>query len=538
MKQEFKYIAILIVLASVLYLFGLGSMPLTDPDETFYAQTAKEMVNSDEWITPTIFGKPQFEKPILYYWLIEISYKMFGINEFAARFPSAVFGIIGIMGIYLLGRLIFSPFCGFLAGLIMATSGEYLVLARGCVTDMVLTVFILLCITFFLYGWQKEDKRYYFLSAISAALAVLTKGPIGLFLPGLVILIYLMPKKRWMGVPRRIPVFWCFLTFFAVALPWYLLAAKAHGATFISEFFGFQNVTRFLVPEHRIGSSPLFYPPVILAGMLPWTLFLIFGTWQFYKKNDFESKVPGYKLFLTAWFMVVFIFFTVSRTKLVTYIFPLFPVLAFFPAKLWERYIESKRADSRLNLVMDWSFYVTTFISIVGFVAGIIVIRMRYGNLIWALIPASIIFVIMMGTAIFYNRKNHLTKSFMMVVAAFIVAALVASKWIAPTIGMLESDKTLVQTLNLMAKPGEPVAGEDDSRRGIAFYSDRVDIVDVHPYNNLIEFVSRPGRVWAILRTKHYRQLKEQMPDMPFEEIATSGKDVLITNKPIGRNAN
>ena len=101
--NNFKFLAALVLIASVLFLVGLGGMDLSDPDETFYAETAREMLEDGEWLTPKIFDKPQFEKPPLYYWLIIFSYKIFGVNEFAARFPSALFGIFGVIGVFYLG---------------------------------------------------------------------------------------------------------------------------------------------------------------------------------------------------------------------------------------------------------------------------------------------------------------------------------------------------------------------------------------------------------------------------------------------------
>ncbi|MBU1083537.1 MAG: glycosyltransferase family 39 protein, partial [Candidatus Omnitrophica bacterium] len=151
--KDHKYLLILIAVASFLFFFKVGDMALTDPDETFYAQTAKEMLAADEWTTPLIFGQPQFEKPIFYYWLILISYKLFGVSEFSARLPSVVFGILGILGVYSLGRLMFSKLCGFISGLITATCVEYVMVSRGCVTDMVLTTAVLFCLLFFLLGW-------------------------------------------------------------------------------------------------------------------------------------------------------------------------------------------------------------------------------------------------------------------------------------------------------------------------------------------------------------------------------------------------
>ena len=105
-----------------MFFFGLGKMALTDPDETFYAQTAKEMLQSGQWGTPLIFGQPQFEKPVLYYLLVRLSYMAFGINEFSARFPSAIFGVLGVLGVYLLGGVLFSRRSGFFSAFIMTAS--------------------------------------------------------------------------------------------------------------------------------------------------------------------------------------------------------------------------------------------------------------------------------------------------------------------------------------------------------------------------------------------------------------------------------
>lgn len=105
-EKPVLFLLILTFLCGYLFFLGSGRMALTDPDETFYAQTAKEMVVRHEWATPYLYGKPQFEKPIMFYWLVEASYGIFGVNEFAARFPSAVFGLLGVIAMYFLGALL------------------------------------------------------------------------------------------------------------------------------------------------------------------------------------------------------------------------------------------------------------------------------------------------------------------------------------------------------------------------------------------------------------------------------------------------
>jgi len=140
--------------------------------------------------------EPQFEKPILFYWLIEISYKIFGINEFAVRFPCALFGFLGLVGIYLLGRILFNNRAGVFSAVVLATSLEYLILSIGCVTDMTLFTLFLFGILFFFYGQIKKKDYFYLLSSAAFALATLTKGPIGLLLPASIIVLYLALTKK------------------------------------------------------------------------------------------------------------------------------------------------------------------------------------------------------------------------------------------------------------------------------------------------------------------------------------------------------
>ena len=122
-------IILLAILSYFLFFYGVGEMALTDPDETFYAQTAKEMLDRNEWSTPYLYGKPQFEKPVFFYMIVELSYRVFGVNEFAARLPSAVFAFLGLVALYLLGSVLFNRRVGFLAALILGASIEYMIWA-------------------------------------------------------------------------------------------------------------------------------------------------------------------------------------------------------------------------------------------------------------------------------------------------------------------------------------------------------------------------------------------------------------------------
>ncbi|MBU0571043.1 MAG: glycosyltransferase family 39 protein [Candidatus Omnitrophica bacterium] len=525
-----RHITILLLISLFLFLFGLGNMALTDPDETFYAQTAKEMASSGEWVTPVIFGQPQFEKPILYYWLIEISYKFFGINEFSARLPSALFGIAGILGIYFIARLIFSPLCGLLSGFAMASCVQYIILSRGCVTDMVLTVLILFSFLFFLYGFSGRWKGWYLVSAAMCALAVLTKGPIGLFVPGVVIMGYLASGGRWKQL-KKIPVFWSIAIFLIVCMPWYILITKIHGSGFINEFFGFRNMTRFLEAEHRIGSSPFFYIPVIIGGIFPWTSFLFFGAWAVCRKDRFVSGVTGHKLFLSLWFLVVFVFFSVSKTKLVTYVLPLFPVIAIVIARFWEMAI-TPGSGHKMARSMNAAYLMFIILTFAGLIGSYLFARYEYvGAAKYVLLCGGIFYTGILLSIFFFIRGKKLSSFFAIVLSVMLVIVPLV-KSVLPFIEARESSKYLALKVKEMAGEDEPVGGESDHRGGVAFYTDRTDIEDIHSYEDLITFISMKKRVWGIIKVKHCKELEKQRKDLYIETVLGSGKYVIITNKP------
>ncbi|MBF0216235.1 MAG: glycosyltransferase family 39 protein [Candidatus Omnitrophica bacterium] len=521
----------LLSVSSFLFLFKLGAMPLTDPDETFYAETAKEMLTANDWLTPKIFGEPQFEKPVFYYWTIMASYKFFGVNEFSARLPSALFGILGIIGIYTLGVMLSTPLGGLLSGLIACTSIYYLGLARGCVTDMVLTVFILFSLVFFLKGWSEKKRYYFLLSSASMALAVLTKGPIGLFLPGLILILFITLENKWKDI-GRIPFLSGTAVFVVICLPWYLTMIDLHGKVFIGEFFGFHNVTRFLKPEHKIGSSPFFYFPIVLGGILPWTPFLLAGIWRSFFGKEPIIERSGRTLF-TIWFLTVFLFFSFSSTKLLTYISPLFPVLAVITGIFWEKFITGKTGGSEEKAFIIPGLVLLVIASIPGFLVGRHIVLAKCPEALASVTLGSAILFSGILLALLFSIFGKRRLSFISLFLGVLVLSLPAFTYIMPIIGASESSAALAGTALRLSGPGEPIGGESDRRRGIAFYTGRVDVPDIHTYGGLIAFFPRKERVWGIVQKKHYEQLAGYMKGQYFEVISSSGKYVLVTNKPL-----
>lgn len=531
-KNERLLITILILFSACLFLVGLGAMPLTDPDETFYAETAKEMMNRGEFLTPYIFGEPQFEKPPLYYWLVMLSFKAFGVNEFTARIPSAIFGILGVVGVYLLGKILINKRAGFFSGIITATGVKYLALSRACVTDMALGVFILYTFLFFFYGYlSREGKvKWYLFSSVSLSLAVLTKGPVGVFLPVVIIGIYLILAKELKKL-KEIPLLRGALLFLAVSLPWYLLMYRVHGKGFIDVFFGFHNIARFLEPEHKWGDVFYYYGPVVVAGFLPWAAFLPLGIWQGFRERNKEVKKAN--LFLAIWFLVIFLFFSFSRTKLPTYIFPLYPAVALSVGRLLDVFLH-KGFTRNMERGMNISLCLFLALLIGGMVGLYIVARRKYPSVVNMSLVTGIAFILLMAVFAILFLKRKYSASLIAYMASFIIFVFPMSYIILPEIGKYVSSKPISEKLLKFIKPGEKLGAETRYRRGVAFYTNREDVLDVHPHHIITNFLEKKERVWCIIKEKNHIQLytDDRNPyGKPTYVVYRLGKKIIVTNK-------
>ncbi len=520
--------AILLILCSYLFFFKLGDMALTDPDETFYAQTAKEMLNKGDFVTPYLYGKPQFEKPILIYWLISASYKIFGVNEMAARLPSALFGLVGVMAMYLLGALLYDRRAGFLAALILATNVEYVILSRACITDMTLTALMLLGVLFFFYGYLKEKNYFYLLSSAAFALAVLAKGPVAIILPAAAFLLFLVLVKD-LGRLKKMPLALSALVFIAIAGPWYLVAYKINGKDFIDAFFGFHNVTRFVQSEHKIGSQFYYNIPVIMAGFFPWSAFLPFGLWQIFKKPRSINAA-----FVISWFLVIFIFFSISSTKLPTYVFPCFISLALIVAAVWNDFLNSDIVTGSVVRGVKISYYILAAAIIAGAAGLSLFVKFDMPEILKGVLISSLVLVSgFVVSVILFVRENY-TRSFYMIIISLALLILPVDLFVLPDVERYESSKEIAAELKLRMKDGEALGSQSNYLPGLAFYADKIP-VDLDEHEIMVRFLNSENRVWAVIKEKNHRGLYD--PSINSEYVKPSylvygiGKRSIITNK-------
>lgn len=335
-----------------IFFYNIGSPGLFDVDEAVYAEASREMIETGDWITPQYNYTNRYDKPVFFYWLMASAFRVFGITEFAARFWSAAFGVLLTLMCYYLLRWIGHPKWGVITAIIFATSIEVVVLAHASITDMTLAFFITSSLFCFFCGYiLSNDKnnplsynsRLWFLGFyLSTALAVLTKGPVGVVLPGVIILIFLILRGDFIQTFKKMHLVSGVFIFLVVALPWYIVETWINGWEYIDAFFIKHNVTRFagVVSGHR--GSVYYFIPVILFAFFPWSAFLPQILYKYFPRSRQRGAIDpkeSVTLFSIIWFLVIFIFFSISRTKLPGYIAPLSAPLAIMVGRLWYGYI-------------------------------------------------------------------------------------------------------------------------------------------------------------------------------------------------------
>lgn len=325
---------LLVLLGLLLFFSANGQLLITDPVESNYALTAGEMLVSGDWLSPRIYGNYWYDKPWLFYGELLVSFRIFGETPFAARFFPAVFGTIGVFQTYWFAQKLYNRKTGFLSGLIMATTVEYFYLAKAVVTDMTLFVFMDGALMLFYVAKTRQRPRLYYGAYLLAGLAILTKGPIGLVLPGLIILAYLLGNRDshtlfHMKLCRGL------LLSLSIAALWYGPMVQLHGSAFLEGFIGVHNILRATVSEHPRNNTWWYYFLIFLIGCFPWSLSLPW-LWKKYGKtlrirfrcHTFWQSLDDRQRFLFLWVSVTWLFFECMATKYPTYTFPYLPPLA------------------------------------------------------------------------------------------------------------------------------------------------------------------------------------------------------------------
>jgi 4-amino-4-deoxy-L-arabinose transferase-like glycosyltransferase len=469
--------------ALALPLLGLAS-PLLEVDDARYAEVPRAMAVSGDWVLPTLDGTPYIEKPPLWYWVDATSYKVFGVSEAAARLPMLVFALLGALGAGWLGSWLYDARVGRAAAAATATSALWIFLAHNLTLDMPVSVCLLWTTAFALRAMARPDDARWAAPAAwaCAALAFLSKGLISVLFPGLWVvgLSILFPKLRrgaW-----KLATSWGMLLAVAVAAPWFW-AMQQRRPDFLHVFFIEQHFQRFLTQKYNRNEPVWFYLAVLPAGLLPWTFPALAGFWRAVRKPfgpDFRGPA------LAAWSLGVTAFFSISHSKLATYVLPVFPHMAILAAAELEkglpRWVEKTQK-------YFGGFLIAAAIGIFFFTP--MTIAFEYGggmrspiaflpisayhslSCLVALLLASI------GTAMLVAGRFKHPATSLCVGGALAGACLFAGLRLAAP---LVSVRDVGLAVRDQMKPGDQLWTDDTYLQGLTFYSGR-------PINKIVQFI-------------------------------------------------
>lgn len=339
----------LTALLGSLFFILLGVRPLFVPDEGRYAEIAREMAASGNYITPYLDGIKYFEKPILFYWLGAAAIKIGGVNLWSLRSINALLSLIGCLATYFTTRKLYDRPTGLLAACILGTSLLYFIMAHMIALDLPVTIFISICLYAFILAIQNQPatarRHYLWTAALFAALAVLTKGLIGIVFPFLIVVTWIIIRGEY----RRLHIMSCILIFMMVVTPWHVMVGLQN-----PEFFYFYFIEQHFLryTNAAVGHyQPFwFFIPCLIIGFFPWIVFLPQAIVSCFPTAWKERKKHGEEIFFMLWAIIIFTFFSFSKSKLIPYIVPVFPPIAILTAIYLGRALEKNRTPLGIRL--------------------------------------------------------------------------------------------------------------------------------------------------------------------------------------------
>lgn len=343
----------LVILSALTFFLGLGRQAITDSDEGYYAEASREMVESGDWLTPHFNYENRFEKPVLYYWLTAATYLIAGTGEGAARFWSAMSGAGLVLLTWTIAGGRGRSSTAWLAGAIVATSFGCFTMARWALPDLPLTFFITLTIYAALRAATASEPGAspgpgsWALVGLAAGLGFLTKGPVALVVPGVVLVPIWIRERRSIRLDRR-GIAIAMLVFAISGLPWYVAMWREHGPTYLRGFFLGDNVERFTTNRFNDARSVWYYVPVVLGGLLPWSIYVLTLVWRpviGVMRRTWHLADVEWRLLL--WSVMPLLFYSASVGKQPRYILPVLPPMAILLAQSLSHRIAASRTNDR-----------------------------------------------------------------------------------------------------------------------------------------------------------------------------------------------
>ena len=512
-RHRLGHYLLLLLTTSLLTLPNLGRVSLFDFDEGVNAEASREMLEANNWIVPMFNYELRTAKPIMIYWLQMASYQVFGVNEFAARFPSVLAALLTVLLTYELGRSMFRPSTGLLGGLVLSSAIYFCLSAHAAIPDATLLLFTMLTMYLFWIGSVNEGRWWFIPAGMAAGLAVLTKGPVGFALPGLVIfLFFLWNRELYRLWDRR--VIWGFLAFCAVALPWYILVTLETRGAWASAFFGKENLQRFSSPMENHRGSIFYHLIGLLFFFAPWSIFLGVSIWNGWKGTASSEGIETADLpseerkerqahrFLLCWFGGYLVFFSVAATKLPNYVLPLYPALALLTGRFLDRWRLQPWSFPRWIMPVAWSGLALVGI---GAIFGLLIgggaitlpgVKMRTypGMEQWAIFGAIPLLGVLCGICFQLKKNRDAVVATLVVTAVLFMGCLAA--FVAPTFDDYKAPKELVKISGARQRDSEVKLGSLLYFQPSLVYYGQREVKKFEGFEQAMDFLRLPYEVF------------------------------------------
>lgn len=526
-----------------IFFHGIGTYALMDSDETRYVSMARDMFNSGDYLTLRLNGAYFFEKPPLYFWLECTSFGLFGkVNEFTARFPVSMCGMISSFLAYFIGKKIVSRKYGIISALILATSLEFVILSKFAILDIVVSA----CVLFSLYSGimtyfcKEQNKKYFWwLFYLFSGCAVMAKGIPGFIVPFGTMFFIAIATKRFKELFKPVYMLPGIILFLAVSVPWHVIMIKIHDPLFFNEYIIKHHLHRFLNSQDLGRHEPwYFFILVFLWGFIPWTYSMIAAAvckfnylkWDKLKEFSYEKLDKEHQfLFMNGIaFLFIMFFFSSSSTKLITYFLPIYMPAAFLLAHVWKDYIEKDECRKAINIsIYIWGGICLTASFIAIFTAMFLPHELNeiIETVKWFSIILLAIFGVWSILSAHYNKKWMAFASYVLLIAvlsAFGTKSLFKIDYKFGQDDLMRFAKTAKQNNNELM-----TFGFTEKYNLLYYYGDYVIYNETFDYPLLEAELEKPNTV-IILKNKQMREILKNIHYDDFEVIDTGVKYSLV----------
>jgi|GEM_PF-251942 len=529
-NQTLKNLLYLLFIIIPLFSFGLSNHGLWSADEPRVAEIGREMALTGNWAVPMLNQRPFLEEPPLYYGALALTFKTFGISDKVVRIPSAIFAFATILILFFTVNFLFEPRIALLSGVILATTGEYFRVAHTVIVDSALTFFIVSSMCLFIIGYLSDNNRnkllYYVSMYVAATLAFYSKGFIGIVIPCLGILAFLIADRNFKEI-IRMRLWLGVLVFLFLTLPWFIALWQQGGKEYLDVFLIHNHLQRFL-PGSLAGTISgeasghhhpfYYYLTEFPIGFLPWSILLIPVLIHAFSRSD-KSETPPEKgrLFAKCWFFAGIIFLSVASTKRTLYLMPIFAPIAILTSLFIESTLISHPIN-RLGKTFLWVFaFALAFIGI-GATPIFLFFKKIYpfdvpDSLFLSFVVFSLLMVTLSIAAVRYLLSSDLNRYWIANIASIVIGLVFVVLIVAPVVDRHKSFVPFCQKVMAAVPINEPLYTykPDETLRGaVPFYTGRY-LTEIHGLEQMEQIVETKERLFVITRDKKKKAENEML---------------------------